>query len=590
MRKVWTAIAAILAAIFVITFLDRFVLARLLFERTWLAVLFAGLEALALIGAGWLVRRMRGRIAENLIIGYPVFGTVCFLVGLLRISPAIMLPLLVIFGAIGVWSMWIAASGSSRTDSVDEVTTSPAPLHVTSASEAFGLVAIACVLFAGFVAAQAPPSSLDELAYHLAIPHSWVVEGRAIDLPLISHSYFPLGIESADLPLLVALGPVSGGIASHFLHLIVAIATLVIIWRSTKRNLLLTAAIAATPALALIAGWSLVDWPLLGLFVLLADALDGDGDDATLAAVIGAGMLTKYTFLPFAVVMLVVAKRWRGVLPGVAIGSVFFIRNLVLTANPFAPFFSANAPHVSAYRELVLSSYIFDGRFIDESLGGSLLSSSVFTLGPAGFAALILGAFLFALAPSARILVPFFGVAAARANEAFRASRILRVAVAVTISVQLLLVAYFVDRTQPFALMSGKWSEGEYLQNVRSSFAAIEWINSRLKPGTRTLVVGLNETYWFAYPVRGGGNFDGPRVSAYLDMPTSEALHTKLIRDGVTHVAVFGAVAPNTNVAQKVAERQTLLTKSAQRSLAQMLDMYASNIESHPSVTLFTLK
>jgi hypothetical protein len=39
-----------------------------------------------------------------------------------------------------------------------------------------------------------------------------------------------------------------------------------------------------------------------------------------------------------------------------------------------------------------------------------------------------------------------------------------------------------------------------------------------------------------------------------------------------------------------VAERQTQLTKSAQRSLAQMLDRYASNVSAHPSVTLFTLK
>jgi hypothetical protein len=85
-------------------------------------------------------------------------------------------------------------------------------------------IAILAVLACAFVAAQAPPSSLDELAYHLAVPHTWVLEGRAVALPLLSHSWFPLGIESADLPSLSLLGAIDGGIASHFLHLFAAIA------------------------------------------------------------------------------------------------------------------------------------------------------------------------------------------------------------------------------------------------------------------------------------------------------------------------------------------------------------------------------
>ena len=44
------------------------------------------------------------------------------------------------------------------------------------------------------------------------------------------------------------------------------------LYASSALSALLTAAIITTPALALTAGWSLVDWPLLGIcFALLDD-------------------------------------------------------------------------------------------------------------------------------------------------------------------------------------------------------------------------------------------------------------------------------------------------------------------------------
>lgn len=621
MRRMWNVVALVLAAILVLTFLDQFVLVRLLGARIGLPLAFAILEVVAIIGAGALVRRFRCETALNFVVGYPIFGTICFLVGLLRVSAATMLPIMLLFAVAGAYALYRHHASRGRSDDgasalirspeltdearseargrrLDDRDSAPRPTSdlrppTTSIADralhAFSLIAIAVVLLAGFVAAQAPPASLDELAYHLAIPQSWVAEGRAVDLPLISHSYFPLGIESADLPLLASLGQFGGGTASHFLHLIAAIATIVVVHRATNRNLLLTAAIVTTPALALTAGWSLVDWPLLGIFAVLADALRRDEDDPTIAAAIAAGLLAKYTFVPFAIVMLIVARRVRGVGPGVVAGSVFFIRNLVLTGNPVAPFFSANAPHVAGYRSLVLASYIFDGRFIDESLGASLLSTALFAAGGIGLAALAMGVVLFVLAPSARILVPFFSVAATRATDAVTNNRMLRIVVIIAIAGQLLLVGYFIDRTQVFSTMSGKWSDDEYLTNARSTYPAVAWVNSALPENSRTLVVGLHEMYWFSHPVRGGGNFDGPRVSSYLDVPTPEALRARLAHDGITHVAVFAA-APPTAVAQKVAERQTQLTKPAQRSLAQMLDRYASSVSAHPSVTLFTLK
>ena len=106
----------------------------------------------------------------------------------------------------------------------------------------------------------------------------------------------------------------------------------------------------------------------------------------------------------------------------------------------------------------------------------------------------------------------------------------------------------------------------------------------------RALVVGLNETFWFARRVRGGGNFDGPRVSRYLEAPTAEALYARLKHDGITHVAVVAPAAATTTSPQKLSERAGSLTPEAQRTLAQTLDHYASSVTSRGAATVFTLR
>lgn len=551
MERVWRIIALAIAALLVLTFLDRFVLVQLLAERVGAPAIAAIAEALAVIGAGYVARRFRGDAVLNFIIGYPIFGTVCFLLGTLKVNTLTMMLPLVAFAIAGAHSLW------RHRKSIDRI---PA-------------IAFA-VLVLGFIAAQTPPVTLDEVAYHLAIPHTWVTEGRAIDLPLISHSYFPLGIESADMPVLVTLGAVSGGIASHLLHLIAAIATTILIHRKTK-DALLTAAIVATPALALTAGWSLVDWPLLGICFALLD------DDEVVPA-LAAGLLTKYTFIPFAVVVLAVRRRFRDVWPALIGGSVFFIRNLILAHNPIAPFLSADAPHVSSFRELTLGSYIFDGNFIDESLGASVLAALLSTGGLIALALIAAGIALWMLAPSARILIPFFAAPAAHARLD---SKWTRVIVAIAVAAQLFLAGYFViDRVGAFDLLSARASDAQFLMKERPTFKDILFIDSNVPPDARILVVGLNETYWFAHRVRGGGNFDGPRISSYLDVPTPEALHARLAHDGITHVAVISS-------GQKREERQTLLTPAAQRNLSQMLvDRFTTNVTSQGDVTLFTLR
>jgi hypothetical protein len=676
MSRFRTIIAAAIAAFLLLTLLDRFKLIELLIIRTGLPLVVALAEAVAIAGAGFAVRGLRGRVWRvhggsgaldlplDFVIGYPIFGTLCFLVATLRIANWTMLPLLVIamlFGAYAVarWreqrqtadsrqqtadggrqtadsrqrtadggrqtadsrqqtadggrqtadsrqqtadggrqtadSRQQTADGGRQTADSRRQTTDGRQQTADGGEQTaesswpavrclLSAVSLALVFLCAFVAAQAPPASLDELAYHLAIPKTWMLEGHAIALPLLSHSWFPLGIESADLPLLTLLGD-DGATASHFVHLLAAIAVTVLIQRRAK-NLLITAAIITTPALAITAGWSLVDFPLLGICVALWLALE-DGDDATAAAAIGAGLLTKYTFVPFAIVALIAARRWRPAIPGLLIGSIFFIRNLILAGNPVAPFLAAAAPLVAHYRGgAYLSDYVFAPNFIDESLGAAMLMLAPLAAGAIPIALLACGIGLFILAPSSRLLVPFFAVPAMSAMADRRWVRWLLV---IAITVQTAMVVYLTDRGGSFGLLAAE-SEQAFLAKQRPSYASIAWLNTALPEKSRTLVIGTGESFWFSHRVRAGGNFDSERISAWLDSPTPEALREKLRRDGITHIAVITVTAPPTQVVQKIEERQTLLTPAAQRSLSRLLDRYASSVAARGNATLFTLR
>jgi hypothetical protein len=583
--------------LFLAIFLDRFVLVPLLVGRLAAPALAAALEAVAIVGCGFLARRLVSRLlggtaratpALDFLVGYPIFGALCFLIALVRASRAtVPLPLAAAFA--GIYAIWIAWRSDVRR-----------PIEL-SLSGALCVAFLGIILALAFVEAQAPATSLDELAYHLAVPRIWLSEGRAIDLPLLSHSYFPLGTESADLPWLALLGT-SGAIASHLLHLIAAICTTIVLFAwirsetSDRAALLVTAAIASTPALAITAGWSLTEWPLVGICVATVMGIERvvEGDDrdkgALLATAIGAGLLTKYTFAAFALValttaVLVVRRRKLPARPlllavavGAAIGSIFFIRNAVLTGNPIAPFLSADAPTVTAYRVTAgIGGYAFDPQFIDESLGAALMALALCALFNARSssrsligAALAVAALLLALSsPSSRILVPFLAIPAGVAAKILDPpQRWMRQATAailgVAIVAQLLLVAFLVDRGDTFSLLSGRRSDEQYAASSRTSYSVAAEIDRVLPPESRTLVIGLGELFPFAHRVRGGGNFDGERMSHFLARPD---LGGRLRRDGITHIAVVRLPPSAAADIRKQAERNPALSDAAVASV-----------------------
>lgn len=533
--RVRLALALFLTLFAILTLLDRVALLELLARRTGGPLLFALAEGLAIVGIGGLLRRGKHvDISVDFLIGYPLFGTLLFLIASMKIAAATLVPLLVIGIAIGIWLL-LRRYG-------DDAYVAPEmpPLR-------WPVFAVAAVLGCAFAIAQQPPSIATEVVHHLAIPQTWVLERAAVELPLLARSSFPLGIESADVLPLLLLGPIRGGVASHFLHLFAAIAATLLIARRTS-SWLATAAIVTTPALAIAAGSSLPDWPLLGAFVVLFFALQDDDRNAASAAT-AAGLLTSYAFLPFAIAAWALRRRipsWTALL-----GIVFFVRNAILTGNPFA-----GITLDLQTRAVALADFVYETSFLDEALGASLFALPLFATGAIAIAAAVLAAALFLLGASARLLVPYLAVAAISGASALKRP-IIAVLAAIAVVVQTLMAVWMTTRPE----------------EKRPSRESVAWLNESLPRRSRTLLVGHDETYWFARRVRGG---DGDRISRYLDLPTPEALRERLREDGITHVAV---IATNEE-----------LTPAAQRMLARTLDRYASNVAARENATLFTLK
>jgi hypothetical protein len=590
-------------------------------KRFALPLVFSLATALSAILTGWAARKAAGSITgsveeitisvpSDFILGYPIFGTLIFLIALLSTSRAAMGAALAI--PTGLALLLLRPRRGER---------APGAFGWQEAA-AGGLLGVAAAL--GFLVAQMPPISLDELAYHFAVPKMWVLEGRALPLPLISHSWFPFGIESADLPSLAILGN-DGALASHLLHLFAAVAATLLLFRWLRQHAAGplswagTAAIVTTPAILVIAGWSLSDWPLTGIAIVLFGVVEkfveeeGKGA-ADVAVCLAAGLLTKYTFVPLAAAILGAAlfsridRRLllRACAAGAVGGSVFFLRNLIAAHNPVAPFFEVLAPAVSGYRwdgsiAATLRGYVFSPLIVDEALGIALpvgaVAALVFMKWRPRFraaAVMLLSILLLGLAvttPSSRILVPVLLLLTMLALAEIGESRVAVAALFAAAVLHLCVGMLYIQKLDPGSLLDGTSSDGAYVLAHRGSASAARWIDAHLPPHSRTLVLGMQELFWLDHRARGGGNFDGRRVDAYLSGGV-DALARRLASDQITHIALVvpGIHRSTGSESRKVRERETILSDDALRSLKALLDSRGKLVASGPGIGLYEIR
>src|SRR3954466_7559864 len=94
MSKIQRIVSAVIALYLLLVLIDRYVLVELLVTRVGLSVLLALFEAFAILGVGFAVRGVLARgggaddvdLPRDFLLGYPIFGALCFLAGTLNVS------------------------------------------------------------------------------------------------------------------------------------------------------------------------------------------------------------------------------------------------------------------------------------------------------------------------------------------------------------------------------------------------------------------------------------------------------------------------------------------------------------------------
>ncbi|HVT05540.1 MAG TPA: hypothetical protein VHL58_19440 [Thermoanaerobaculia bacterium] len=578
-------LALLLAVLIGCVFFGRFVPARLAITRLLWPLLAALLALLASCACGKasidlcriIVARMSplspersDRWNDRVVLGVPAYGLLLSAVAIIGIAlgpiTIVVTLLLAIVGALQLRGRW------------RELCPALTPLR---------LMLFAPPATVAFLGAITPVASPDEMVYKLALAKTYLLFGRMLELPLNSQSYIPSATFMSEM------GPLalSGGIAAKLLFFFLFLACLRAIHNLATRVSPASADLAAavfcwTPALLLLAGWCWSEWSVLGLAAVSYRAWDefNDGsrsaDFATSFLALALAVSTKYTvllwvviFIPITVIATARMKLTRRLAaPAVVImalfGGFFFVRNLVWTGSPIAPFLLPNSPAVTNFRggtetnglqEMVRGYDILHPGIIDDSLGILLpvvvlmsplvllrrrrITIELFAIGGLQLAALV------AISPTSRLIIlgllPLAILGTDMMIQGWLASRSLIRSVLVALVVtafagQLLLVSYvFVVSYDFFSYVVGKESEPQLVARTRAFTPVYEWAAAHTDPNSRFLLLGENRPFYLDRPSFAASNLDGPRVNAYLShFPTAETLRQDFLRIGVSHVLI----------------------------------------------------
>ncbi len=474
--------------------------------------------------------------------------------------------------------------------------------------EWFLVTAIALSVLSGLISSIAPPTSWDATVTHLKVPHEYLETGRIVRLDDL-HSNGPMNGVMLFIPAMM----LGGDTAPAVLHLSLLVLAGVALYGFARQHVgrtgsLLTAAIYfLMPIGAILGSEALVDFHLV-FYLLLAvvGLVHGWQEDRTGWSILGAVCLgialgskynALYALLPLCVGLGV--RTWQGVghrqrlltegagvlLLAIVIGCPWYVRNVVLTGNPFYPIFARSIPtrHLSAgltgespvwrpprsYPWDALNVLLYP---VNHTLGfswgvaegprpdgaqnspGPLYLALVplllimrpvpgWALVAVGVAALAFGQTVSTF-PMFRHLMPFIVPCAAVSGRAFEwldGRRWVRITARCTVVIVLLLqMVPFVGRTATRSgVVFGAESRAEYLRRTDDVYPMAEFAATRLGPEAKLFYVGeriyhfralgLNAT--MGMPIR-QGRVDFPAISSPAQ------LHDRLRRLGYTHVAV----------------------------------------------------
>jgi len=412
----------------------------------------------------------------------------------------------------------------------------------------------------------APALSRDALGYHLFLPKLWLARGQVFVLPENLYSFFPHLWEMVYVYAMVA----GNDITANLLHLFTLGLSLVLLARILRLiapacprrwQLLACLVFAATPSVAVTAGWAYIDiaqtfFILLALYLLLRHQATGVRAEFYLSAVcLGFALAIKYFSLVWLVFFLIFAGR-HSLRRAAAYGGLamlflapYLLRNYFAAGNPVFPLmydswggkfldpeknrlfylWAAAFNHGTGLKDLLWlpGRLAFDAAFDDWRRFDGVIGAAYLVLAMAAatrwfktrsfpfhliyFSAAYLAVWFFT-SQQIRFLIPALAIflAGAVASVSATRGRILTALILVLVFLQLQYPLKLIFRDKPYRFFCGQENRQQYLaRNFSGIYPLIETANA-LGPGTRIMLVLAGQTaYLFDRPVYQEVVFEG---------------------------------------------------------------------------------
>jgi len=226
------------------------------------------------------------------------------------------------------------------------------------------LAILSTYFFLNLLALLAPPTDLDSLVYHLAVPKIWIQHHKVVYIPYIIGSEFPSTIETLYALGMILASDISAGLIiwTFGLLFILSIFSFCREYLSIRAGLLASAAFYCTPLFSTLAARDLTDvavgyYAFLGLYAFLMYVDEDDCKVLALSGVaVGFAAASKHTgMIPFIIlltgVLMVEIKRRKLTIAGLKRIALFclaflltpalwYVKSYINTGNPTVIYFT----------------------------------------------------------------------------------------------------------------------------------------------------------------------------------------------------------------------------------------------------------